>query len=97
VDFHLIYSKEALAELAAILDEISANDPGAASRFGISLLDHISLLKLFPDMGALVPDRVRVRKLTHTPIVVYYVANVNRRVIEVLHLRHGARSEPEHL
>jgi plasmid stabilization system protein ParE len=97
MDFHLIYSKEALADLEAILDEISADDPGASSRFGTSLLDHISLLKLFPHMGAAVPDRTRVRKLTHTPIIVYYIANMNRRVIEVLHLRHGTRSEPEHL
>jgi plasmid stabilization system protein ParE len=64
MDFHLIYSKEALADFEAIIDEIAADDPDAAARFGGSLLDHIGLLKLFPHMGAAVPDRARVRKLT---------------------------------
>ncbi len=95
MDFHLIYSKEALTDLEVILEEIAVDDPEAASRFGTSLLDHIGLLKLFPKMGAVAPDRVRVRKLTHTPIIVYYVVNPNRRIVEILHLRHGARSDPK--
>jgi plasmid stabilization system protein ParE len=97
MDFRLPYSKKALADLESILDEIAADDPEAASRFGSSLLDHIDLLKRFPQMGAAVTDRARVRKLTHTPIVAYYVVHLDRRTVEVLHLRHGARLEPQRL
>jgi plasmid stabilization system protein ParE len=97
MDFHLIYSKEAISDLEAILDEISVDDPGAASRFGISLYEHISLLKLFPRMGTTVPDRTQVRKLIHTPVVVYYVVNISRQSVEIIHLRHGARSDPQWL
>ena len=67
MDFHLIYSKEAIADLEAILDEITADNPAADSRFGISLYEHISLLKLFPRMGTPVRDRPQVRTLnSHT-------------------------------
>jgi plasmid stabilization system protein ParE len=97
MDFHLIYSKEAIADLEAILDEITADNPAAAFRFGNALHEHISLLKLFPRMGTPVRDRPRVRTLTHSPILVYYVVNMARSSVEILHLRHGARSEPEWL
>jgi plasmid stabilization system protein ParE len=97
MDFHLIYSKEAIADLEKILDEITADKPSAASRFGISLYEHISLLKLFPRMGTPVQDRPQVRTLTHTPILVYYVVNLTRQSVEILHLRHGARSAPQWL
>lgn len=82
MDFHLIYSKEAIADLEAILDEITADNPAADSRFGISLYEHISLLKLFPRMGTPVRDRPQVRTLTHTRILAYYVVNMTRQSVE---------------
>jgi toxin ParE1/3/4 len=97
MDFRLIYSEKALADLDAILSEIAADDPAAASRFGTSLLDHIDLLMVFPQMGVAVPDRVRVRKLIHTPIVVYYIVNMHRRIVEIARLHHGARVDPRQL
>jgi plasmid stabilization system protein ParE len=97
MDFRLIYSEKALADIEAILDEIAADDPDAASRFGSSLLDHIDLLALFPQMGVAIPERARIRKLTHTPIVVYYISNMNRRTVEIVRLRYGARLDPKHL
>jgi len=36
-----------------------------------------------------------VRKLAHSPFLVYYQVHKNKRLIEVLHLRHGARKAPE--
>ena len=43
MDFHLIYSKEAISDLEAILDEISVDDPGAA----MAGLPHRCLLYLY--------------------------------------------------
>jgi plasmid stabilization system protein ParE len=97
MDFRLVYTKKALVDLELILDQIAMDDSEAASRFGDSLLDHLELLERFPYMGATIPDRPRMRKLTHTPIVAYYYVYVHRRTVEIMHLRHGARSDPGRL
>jgi len=55
------------------------------------LLDHVDLLKRFPRLGASTPKRSRVRKLAHSPILVYYQIHEDRRLVELLHFRHGWR------
>jgi plasmid stabilization system protein ParE len=35
-----------------------------------------------------------VRKLAHSPILVYYQIREDKRVVEVLHFRHGSRTSP---
>jgi plasmid stabilization system protein ParE len=36
-----------------------------------------------------------VRKLVHSRILVYYQIHEDKRVVEVLHLRHGSRKRPK--
>jgi toxin ParE1/3/4 len=91
VDFRLRYTQKALKDLVEIIGYIAEDDPNAASQFGGTLLDHIELLTRFPRMGSLVDQRPGVRKLSHSPILVYYRIRESQGVIEVLHLRHAAR------
>jgi plasmid stabilization system protein ParE len=37
--------------------------------------------------------RPNVRKLSHTPILVYYRIEESKHLVEVLHLRHAARKQ----
>jgi plasmid stabilization system protein ParE len=94
MDYRLFFTQRALNDLAEIIKRIAEDDAEAASRFGESLLDHIELLTRFPKMGNIVRKRSRVRKLVHTPIVAYYQVLDDKRAIEILHLRHGARTLP---
>jgi plasmid stabilization system protein ParE len=94
MDYRLFFTQRALNDLAEIIKRIDEDDAEAASRFGESLLDHIELLTRFPKMGNIVRKRSRVRKLVHTPIVAYYQVLDDKRAIEILHLRHGARTLP---
>ena len=91
MDFRLLYTQRALNDLADIIGYIAADDPDAASKFGSSLLDHIELLTYFPRMGSTVPKRPRIRRLLHSPILVYYQVHEGKGLIEVLHLSHAAR------
>jgi plasmid stabilization system protein ParE len=91
VDYKLFYTQKALNDLAAIIGHVADDDAEAASRFGISLLDHVELLARFPRMGGVIPKRPGVRKLVHSPLLVYYQVHEDKRLIEVLHFRHGAR------
>lgn len=94
MDYRLHFSQRALDDLAAIIGHIAEDDGDAAERFGSSLLDHVELLTRFPRMGSTIRKRSRVRKLLHSPILVYYLVREERRRVEVLHLRHASRKAP---
>ena len=95
MDFRLLFTQKALKDLAEIIGYIAQDDPQAAERFGNSLLDHVQLLTRFPRMGAAIRKRARVRKLSHSPILVYYRIRDDKRLIEILHLRHASRKPPK--
>jgi toxin ParE1/3/4 len=95
VDYRLLYTQRALNDLAEIIGHIAEDDAQAASRFGNSLISHLELLARFPRMGGLVRKRPSVRKVVHSPYLVYYHVREATREIEVLHVRHGARKPPK--
>ena len=94
MDYRLLFTQRALNDLAEIIGHIAEEDDDAASRFGNALLDHVDLLTRFPRMGSTIRKRSRVRKLLHSPILVYYQIREDKRVVEVLHFRHGSRKSP---
>ena len=94
MDYRLLYTQRALNDLAEIIGHIAEDDAEAASRFGGSLLDHVDLLARFPRMGSIIRKRPQVRKLVHSPFLIYYRLDDAKSLIEVLHLRHGARKPP---
>jgi plasmid stabilization system protein ParE len=94
MDFRLLFTQRALNDLAEIIGYIAEDDAEAAERFGNSVLDHIELLSRFPRMGSNIRKRAQVRKLSHSPVAVYYRVREDDRVIEILHLRHASRTPP---
>ena len=80
-----------MSDLAEIIGHMAEENAEAASRFGGVLLDHLELLTRFPRMGSVTLKRLDVRKLVHSPILVYYRIHQDKGHIEILHLRHAAR------
>ncbi len=97
MDYRLLYSQRSLNDLGEILGHIAEEDAEAASRFGASLLDHVDLLSRFPRLGGAIRKRSRVRKLLHSPLLVYYRVDEDKHLIEILHVRHGARKQPSNV
>lgn len=95
MDYRLIYTQRALNDLAEIVGYIAVDDPEAAARFGNSLLDYLELLRRYPKIGPTIRERPQVRKLVHSPIAIYYTVNQQESAVEVVHMRHGSRREPE--
>ena len=95
MDFRVLFTQRALNDLAEIVGYIAEDEAAAAERFGNSLLDHIELLAKFPRVGSRVRARSRVRKLTHSPILVYYQLREDKHLVEILHLRHASRRPPK--
>jgi len=95
VAFKILFTEDALVDLEIILDYVRSDNPAAAERFGIALLNHVELLQNFPRMGVSVPQRPDIRKILHSPVRVYYRLHKDTRLIEVLHFWHAARRPPK--
>ena len=94
MDYCLLYTQKALNDLAEIVRYIAEDDAEAAERFGDSLIEHVELLARFPKMGGLIRKRAQVRRIVHSPFLIYYRVSDARHKIEILHIRHGARKPP---
>ena len=90
----IFYTEDALVDLEIILEYVRADNAPAAERLGTALLAHVDLLRHFPRLGASVPSRPRLRKIIHTPVVVYYRLYDDKSVVEILHFWHGSRRDP---
>ena len=95
MDFKVLYTEPALADLQDILAWSWERHPGTTEQFANALLNHVDFLAGFPNMGAPVEGHPGVRCLLHSPLQVFYRVHVGRRVIEVLHFWHGARHGPK--
>jgi plasmid stabilization system protein ParE len=91
MDYRLLCTSRALADLAELISPIAEDDGAAARRFGGSLLDSVELLWRFPRMGGLIRKRVLLRKPAHRPVVVYYQLREDKHVVEILPIRHASR------
>ena len=85
------YTQNALASLSEILDYSWDEYPSSTASFGDALFDHLDLLREFPYLGSLVPNRPGVRRLVHSPILIYYQVLDGAEAVEILEFRHSSR------
>jgi plasmid stabilization system protein ParE len=91
VDFQIRVAETALADFEAILAYSWANFPENTERFGNAILNHIDLLKSFPNLGASVAKRPGVRQLVHGSLLIYYSVHESPDYVEILHILHASR------
>jgi len=95
MDYKIILSPQAIADVEAIVRRIAKDNPVAAERVGYALLDRVMILESFPFLGSPVPRKRGIRKLVSYPYVIYYRPQEQKRVIDVLRYWHGARQQPD--
>ena len=93
--YKILYTEGALKDLENILDYIRIDNPSAAERIGVSLLNHCDLLQAFPYLGSPVLPLTNVRKFFHSPVRVYYRVYERQQRIEILYFWHSSRPDPE--
>ena len=90
-----VWSPEAIDDLAALRAYIAKDDPIAAQRVALRIVESVEmLLSENPDVGR--PGRVpgtRELVISRTPFIVPY--RVRGQRIQVLRVYHGARRWPE--
>jgi len=91
-----IWSDEAIADLRGIRACIARNNPEAAEQIGNGILDHVLILASFPFIGPPYPRGANgpLREIVFHPCRMFYDVSEEPRRVEILHVWHGARDEP---
>jgi toxin ParE1/3/4 len=97
MDYKIIWSDEAIADLHGICSYIASDNPEAAERVGIGILDHVLILASFPYIGPPYPRGAGgpLREIVFRSYRIFYDVSEQGRRVEILHVWHGARDEPK--
>ena len=96
MDFKIIWSDAAIADLEEIWAHVAQRDPHAPTRIGRSILAHVRVLANFPYIGPAYPrgSRGTLREIVVRPYRIFYDVSEDSQRVEILHVWHGARDEP---
>jgi toxin ParE1/3/4 len=96
MDFKIIWSDAAIADLQDIWAYVAQHDPEAATRIGRGILAHVRVLADFPYIGPAYPrgSGGTLREIVVRPYRVFYDVSEESQSVEILHIWHGARDEP---
>jgi plasmid stabilization system protein ParE len=95
--FQVLVTEIANEDLAGLVRYIARDNPAAAERFGLALLEKLKLLHEHPLLGRVVPERgePNLREIIHQPYRIVYRVREREQVVEVLRFWHGARGKIE--
>ncbi|MGO8764639.1 MAG: type II toxin-antitoxin system RelE/ParE family toxin [Limisphaerales bacterium] len=96
MDFKIIWTDSAVADLKEICDYISHDNPSASEKVGRGILLHIKILETFPFIGPAYPRRTDgpIREIVCGNYRIFYEVTELPKAVHVLRVWHGARGEP---
>ena len=96
MDFKIIWSDTAIADLEEIWAYLAERSPQAATRVGRGILAHVRVLANFPYIGPTYPrgSKGTLREIVVRPYRIFYDVSEEFQRVEILHVWHGARDEP---
>jgi toxin ParE1/3/4 len=96
MDYEIIWTENALADLEQIVHYLLKRNPPAAEIVRCSILDSIEVLKRFPYIGPQYERDLtrRSREIISNPYRIFYRVKDETRRVEILTVWHSARSEP---
>ena len=96
MEFKIIWSDAAIADLHDICTHIAQRNPEAAHRMGRGILDHVRILGSFPLIGPAYPRGAcgPLREIVFRSYRIFYDVSEESRRVDILHIWHGAREEP---
>jgi toxin ParE1/3/4 len=93
-EFQLRLTSQAARDLREIVAYIARDNPAAAERFGLALVEKAELLTKFPLLGKKVKGTEKDRVLVQDPILIFYQPDNAAGVIVIKRFWHGARGVP---
>ena len=95
MELKVIWSDRAARDLSEICGYISDN-PDAAEKLAMRILNHTELLATAPDHGPLFRGArsTNVRSILEGNYRIYYRVHASEGIVRILHVRHCARQRP---
>ena len=96
MDYRVVFSQRSQADLRNIVGYISVDNPDTALRLGEDLIAALEDLESFPHRGKRFDENEWgvIYELPCRGYRAFYRIAEGQQRVEVLHIRHGARSEP---
>jgi toxin ParE1/3/4 len=97
MDYRVVLSPSARADLRNIVRYISFDAPDRALQFGMFLISRTRLLAQSPELGRVVPEfeDSLIREIVVRSYRVVYRLDESRHLVEVVRFWHAARGTPE--
>lgn len=97
MDWEVIWTEPAVADLEQILRGTASHSPTAAESVRVEILGSVEVLARFPFIGPIYErDRTgRIREILCRQYRIFYRVQEERRRVEVLTVWHSARQEPK--
>ncbi|MBA3883703.1 MAG: type II toxin-antitoxin system RelE/ParE family toxin [Chthoniobacterales bacterium] len=95
MDFKVLVTDNAIADLKDIVEFVAQHDPTAAQRLAEKLLSRALSLAQMPERFPLHDSSRGIRKMPSSPFLIFYTANTASRDVNILHFWHGARQTPQ--
>jgi len=97
MDYKVVLSTSARADLRDIVRYISFDAPDRALEFGLFLVSRTRLLMQSPQLGRIVPEfeDAFIREIVVRSYRVVYRLDDSRHVVEVIRFWHAARGTPQ--
>src|SRR5712664_3811830 len=97
MDYKVVLSPSARADLRDIVRYISIDNPDEAVRFGRFLISRARLLAQSPELGRIVPEfeDALIREIIVRAYRIVYRVDHSQQLVEVIRFWHAARDVPE--
>jgi len=97
MDYQVVLSPSARADLRDIVRYISYDAPDTALQFGYLLVSHTRRLSQFPQLGRVVPElgNQSIREIILGAYRIVYRLDHSQRLIEIVRFWHAGRDIPE--
>jgi len=97
MDFRIVWSPSARADLKSIVSFIGEEDPPTARKFGLKIIGCVEQAARFPESGRIVPEfeNPTVRELILSSYRIAYRVNTDAKEIDIARVWHAKRGIPE--
>jgi len=97
MDYQVVWTESAKADLKQLVTYIAEDNPSAAERFGLAIIEKIESVGEYPRIGRVVPEEnnENLRELPYSPYRLIYEIHDNIRVVYVVRIWHSYRGQPE--
>jgi plasmid stabilization system protein ParE len=89
--WEVIFSARSRTDLDQIVNYIARDDPAAAERFGLKLIERAESLGDTPEMGPRLPLKPDKRFFPVGSYLIIYRPDEKRRIVRILRFWHAAR------